>query len=61
VASVSSSESVLAVRCPCGLELAAGGEDDLVPAVNQHLVEFHGRAEGYDREQVIFMAYRRPA
>lgn len=53
---------MLAVRCPCGLEITGEGEDALVAAVQAHLVDRHPRLVGaYDRDDVLSLAYRRPA
>jgi predicted small metal-binding protein len=51
---------MLALRCPCGLEISGKDEDDLVEAVNAHLEEKHPRVAGaYDRDDILTLAYRR--
>ena len=53
---------MLAVRCPCGLEVSGDGEDALVAAVQTHLADRHPRLAGaYDRDDVLSLAYRRPS
>ena len=55
-------DRLLAVRCPCGLELTAQEEDGVVAAVNAHLEAEHPRVAGaYDRDDILTLAYRRPA
>jgi hypothetical protein len=54
--------ALLAVRCPCGLEIVGAGEDDLVSAVNAHLDAQHPRVAGsYGAEDILALSYRRPA
>jgi hypothetical protein len=51
---------MLALRCPCGLELTGDNEDNLVVTVNAHLAEQHPRVAGaYDRDDILTLAYRR--
>jgi hypothetical protein len=53
---------VLAVRCPCGLEVTGEDEDALVTAVQAHLADRHPRLVGaYDADDVLALAYRRPS
>jgi hypothetical protein len=53
---------MLALRCPCGLELTGDSADNLVAAVNTHLAEQHPRVAGaYDRDDILTLAYRRPS
>jgi hypothetical protein len=52
----------LAVRCPCGLEITGQDENGVVAAVNAHLDAEHPRVAGaYDRDDILTLAYRRPA
>ena len=52
---------VHALRCPCGLELTGGTEDELVDTANRHLAETHPKLAGsYSREDILSLAYRRP-
>jgi hypothetical protein len=51
----------MAVRCPCGLELAARGEPALVSLVNGHLSEQHPLVAGnYSDDDILALAYRTP-
>jgi hypothetical protein len=53
---------MFALRCPCGVEIAAATEDELVAAVEDHLATQHPRLVGaYDREDIVALSYRRPA
>lgn len=53
---------MLAVRCPCGLEVTGETEDAVVAAVQAHLADLHPRLVGaYDADDVLTLAYRRPA
>ena len=53
---------MLAVRCPCGLEIMGEGEDALVAAVEAHLADRHPRLVGaYSRDDILALSYRRPA
>jgi hypothetical protein len=53
---------MLGLRCPCGLEITGEGEDGLVEAVHAHLADRHPRLVGaYDRDDILTLAYRRPA
>lgn len=51
---------MLALRCPCGLELTGEDEDGLVATVYAHLAELHPRVAGaYDRDDILTLAYPR--
>jgi hypothetical protein len=51
---------MLALRCPCGLEIQGEDEDGLVESVNAHLDQQHPRVAGaYDRDDILTLAYRR--
>jgi hypothetical protein len=53
---------MMALRCPCGLEILGEDEDGLVDAVNAHLEKLHPRVAGaYDRDDILTLAYRRPS
>lgn len=53
---------MLAVRCPCGLEITGEAEEELIEAVNAHLTARHPKVAGaYDRDDILALAYRRPA
>ncbi|SEO82603.1 DUF1059 domain-containing protein [Trujillonella endophytica] len=52
---------MLAVRCPCGLEVTGEGDEALVAAVQAHLADRHPRLVGaYDADDILSLAYRRP-
>jgi hypothetical protein len=47
------------LRCPCGIMLQGGSEDEVVGASFAHLREKHpDMADDYGREDVLFMAQR---
>jgi predicted small metal-binding protein len=48
------------VQCPCGEELVADDDDQIVDAVNTHLEDSHPEMAGkYNREQILSMAHER--
>jgi hypothetical protein len=45
------------LRCPCGEEITAADDDDLVIKAQAHLARAHpDRAGEYEREHILFMA-----
>ncbi|WP_216913233.1 hypothetical protein OG225_12875 [Nocardia sp. NBC_01377] len=54
--------TVFAIRCLCGLEIAAANSRILVHDVNRHLDTEHPRVAGhYDDDDILALAYLRPA
>lgn len=45
------------LRCPCGVILTGGTEDEIVDTSFAHLREKHPDME-YEREHILFMAQR---
>ncbi len=43
------------LSCPCGEEIRASGEDELVDKTQAHLAEAHPGRE-YDRDMILMMA-----
>jgi hypothetical protein len=51
-----------ALNCPCGMQLVAPSEDEIVDLSFAHLREKHpDMADHYEREHILFMAVRRRA
>ena len=49
------------LNCPCGEQLSAADDDEIVEAAQRHLRAAHpDRADEYDREQILFMAIDLP-
>ncbi|MDW5593035.1 DUF1059 domain-containing protein [Conexibacter stalactiti] len=52
---------MLALRCPCGLQISGSDEEELIARVNDHLTRRHPQQAGaYTREDITALAYRLP-
>jgi predicted small metal-binding protein len=46
------------VHCPCGADVEAETDDELVTAVEEHISSAHPELQGrYSREQILSMAH----
>jgi hypothetical protein len=49
---------VKVVHCPCGVDVEAENEDELVEAVEAHMASDHPEMAGrYSRDQILSMAH----
>jgi hypothetical protein len=52
---------VKVLQCPCGEEITAADDDELVARTQEHLGKAHpDRAGEYEPEQILFMAWEIP-
>jgi hypothetical protein len=52
---------VKVLQCPCGEQLTAPDDDGIVEVAMRHLKAVHpDRADEYEREHILFMAFELP-